>query len=355
MMRDYLGIAKEKFEKLKIKDDIIILAIETSCDETAVAVTSGRKVLSSVISSQIEIHKRFGGVVPEIASRNHTLAIDNMVKEALLKAAVSLKDVEVIAVTYGAGLLGALIVGVAYAKSLAYGLKIPLIGINHIKGHIFANFVEDEIPLPFISLIASGGHTAILKVASYNNIEILGETQDDAVGEAFDKVARVLGLDYPGGPKIQLLAEKGRDIIPMPRSYKGEAHFNFSFSGLKTSVINYIHKLQQKGEEIPKEDIACSFQEEATGVLVDNALRAIEQSGIKRLVVAGGVAANDCLRKKLIEQCSKENISLSIPQKAYCTDNAVMIAIACYFAIKDNIDLSNITLDADAGLSMVKS
>ncbi|MBO5304699.1 MAG: tRNA (adenosine(37)-N6)-threonylcarbamoyltransferase complex transferase subunit TsaD, partial [Clostridia bacterium] len=285
----YIDIAREKLNLVRDKEKFYILAIESSCDETAVSIIYGKEVLANEISSQIEIHKRFGGVVPEIASRNHILAIDNLVQSALDKAELKLEDIEVMAVTYGAGLQGALLVGVSYAKALAYALNLPLIAVDHVKGHVLANFlVHENLEFPFICLLASGGHTEILNVKSYNDMTVLGSTQDDAAGEAFDKVARVLELPYPGGPQIEKLAKEGQDTIPMPRPYKGEKHLNFSYSGIKTAVINYAHNAQQKGIEINKADLACSFQERAVGMLVENTLVALKQHKATRVVLAGG-------------------------------------------------------------------
>ena len=350
-MMNYYELSKEKLDTLRSRNDYLILAFESSCDETAVAVTRGREVLSSVISSQIEIHKRFGGVVPEIASRNHALAIDGITKEALEKAGVTLEDVDVIAVTYGAGLLGALLVGVSYAKSLAYTLKKPLIACNHIKGHISANYISTpELEPPFICLLASGGHTYILKVEAFDNMEILGETQDDAVGEAFDKVARVLGLPYPGGPQIDRLAKEGKAVYKLPRAFKGEKHLNFSYSGLKTAVINLVNNAKQRGEEINGADLACSFQTEATGVLIDNTIEASKRTGIKTICLAGGVGANSALRDGLTKAGQKAGCKVLLPPRSLCTDNAAMIGICAYEEIKCGIEPAQLDLDADPGL-----
>lgn len=351
-MSKYYNAMLEAGKALESREDYYILAIETSCDETAVAILQGKQILSSAIMSQIDIHKRFGGVVPEIASRNHTAAIDSIVECALSEAGISLSQIDAVAVTYGAGLLGALIVGVSYAKSLAYALGVPLYAINHIKGHIFAGFAYQNITLPAIALIVSGGHTAIAKVDSYTDIEILGSTRDDAVGEAFDKVARVLGLEYPGGPKICALAKEGKNNIKMPRSFKGEGHLDFSFSGIKTFVGNYVHNLVQKGLSVPRADIAHSFQEEVTGVLVQNTIKAIQNTGIKKVILAGGVGANDLLRSKLENACSHLGAELYMPEKKHCTDNAAMIGVACYHAIKQGLLPSDLTIDAVAELKI---
>lgn len=348
---DYFLNCVEKIEKLRCREDFVILAIESSCDETAVSVLRGREVLSNLISSQINIHKRFGGVVPEIASRNHVLAIDNLVNQALTEADIKLSDIEVVAVTYGAGLLGALLVGVAYAKALAYALNIPLMAIDHVKGHVFANFIEyKEMTLPFLCLLASGGHTEIIEVRGYRDMSILGSTVDDAAGEAFDKAARVLGLPYPGGPQIEACAKVGKDVIPMPRPFKGEKHFNFSYSGLKTAVINFVHNTQARNEEFNPADVACSFQNAAIGMLVDNAIGAAKKIGYKSIALAGGVGANGALREKLISEGAKHGIKVYLPAKKLCTDNAAMIGMAAYYAIKEGVKPSNLELDANPNL-----
>lgn len=296
----YEEIAAKKFKELQNKDDYLILAIESSCDETSAAVTRGRDVLSLVIASQIEIHKRFGGVVPEIASRNHVSAIRNTVDEALKQANVSLSDISAVAVTYGAGLLGALLVGVSYAKALAYAMNVPLIKVNHVRGHISANYIADKsLEPPYLCLLASGGHTAIVEVTGYDDVKVIGTTQDDAVGEAFDKVARVLGLPYPGGPEIEKLAKDGKPTIDFPKGFHNKNTLDFSYSGLKTSVINYMHTAAQKGEEVNKADVACSFQKSAVGVMTENVEKALLKTGLKTVVIAGGVASNKHLREEM--------------------------------------------------------
>ena len=348
---NYYERSCKKIEELRGRNDYLILSIESSCDETAVAVVRGREVLGSVISSQIEIHKRFGGVVPEIASRNHVLAIDNIVDEVLEKAGVTLKDIDVVAVTYGAGLLGALLVGVSYAKALAYALDVPLMAINHIKGHISANFISaPDLEPPFVCLLASGGHTYILEVKAFDDMVVLGETQDDAVGEAFDKVARVLGLPYPGGPQIERLAKEGEPTYKLPRAFKGEKHLNFSYSGLKTAVINLVSNTKARGEEIIPANLARSFQDEAVLVLVDNTMLALEQTGHKIVALAGGVGANTALREKLTEAGTKRGIKVLLPPRSLCTDNAAMIGVACYEEIKAGSLPADLTLDADPAL-----
>lgn len=343
----YYTRAKEKLNKLRERDDYYILSIESSCDETAVAITMGKNIISHVISSQIEIHKRFGGVVPEIASRNHVLAIDNLIIECLNLAKITLKDVSVIAVTYGAGLLGALLVGVSYAKALAYSLDIPIVGIDHIKGHICANFLtHKELNFPFLCLLVSGGHTEILQVNSYFDMKVLGQTVDDAAGEAFDKVARVLGLPYPGGPQIEKAAKDGANNITFPRPFKGEKHLNFSYSGVKTAVINYVSNNKAKGVNININDVACSFQSAAINMLIENVFIAAKKLGTNTIVIAGGVAANGYLRDIMQLEGQKRNIKIMLPPKDLCTDNAAMIGAGAFFAIKEGIEASSLALDA---------
>ncbi len=309
-----------------------VLGIESSCDETSAAVVlNGRTVLSNIISSQIEIHKRFGGVVPEIASRNHTLIIENVVKEALDVAKITLEDVEGIAVTYGAGLQGALLVGLTFAKGLSFATGKKFMGVNHIMGHIAANYISHkDLKPPFICLVVSGGHTAIVHIKSYTSHEVLGSTLDDAVGEAFDKVARCLNLPYPGGPNIDRLAADGKNNIIFPKMLKNDKGYNFSYSGLKTAVINYLHNLEQKDEKPVIQDVCASFQSAAVDVLVKKAILACKEKNIPKLACAGGVSANSYLRKKLRENCLEEEISLYLPEMVLCTDNAAMIAAEGY-------------------------
>lgn len=349
----YYEKAKSKLEELRNRSDFYILAYESSCDETACAVVKGREVLSSVISSQIEIHKRFGGVVPEIASRNHILAIDSITDEALLRANLSLQDIDAVAMTYGGGLLGALLVGLSYAKALAFGLEIPFFGINHIKGHIAANFISNPtISPPFIALITSGGHTSIYKVEGFldEQVTTLGQTRDDAIGESFDKVARVLGLDYPGGPEVEKLAKDGKPTYKFTRPFKGEDHFDFSFSGLKTAVINIVSNAKARGEEVIREDLACSFQQAAISYVVDNSIAAAIKSNINTILLAGGVGANLMLREQLLAEGKKHNIKVVLPEIKYCTDNAAMIGVAAYEEIKAGVEASNLDLDADPSI-----
>lgn len=340
-------------EQLKNKKEVIILGIESSCDETSIAIVkNGREVLSNVISSQIEIHTRFGGVVPEVASRNHIEAINNVLNEALEQAKLKITDVDAIAVTYGAGLIGALMVGVSFAKSLAFALNKPLIAVNHIKGHISANYIEhkDLIP-PFICLIVSGGHTAIVEVESYVKLNLIGTTQDDAIGEAFDKVARVIGLGYPGGPKIDAYAKQGKNNIKFAKDSLKNT-FNSSFSGLKTAVINYVHTLNQKGKELPIEDICCSFQTEAVDGLVEKSLRACRRFGYKKICLAGGVSANSYLREKMTQRGKQEGIEVYAPSLKLCTDNAGMIASLGYFNLINNVGISDVDLDAVSNIDI---
>lgn len=327
-----------------------ILAIESSCDETAAAVVEdGRRVLSDVVASQIEIHRRFGGVVPEIASRNHTLAIDGVVARALDEAKCTKDDIDAVAVTYGAGLLGALLVGVNYAKTLAYAWGKSLYAISHVKGHLAANYIGSDLEPPYLCLLASGGHTALIEVADYERTVLIGSSRDDAAGEAFDKVARVLGLPYPGGPEIQKLAAEGKPVFRMPLpTFKDEGRISFSYSGLKTFVINLVHNLEQRGEEIPRADIACSFQECAVEQLVSAAVLAAERTGMKKVAVAGGVSANSRLRERFEQEGAKRGWQVYYPSLRYCTDNAAMIGAAAYFAVKSGATPASLDLDAKA-------
>ncbi len=314
--------------------DILILGIESSCDETAAAVVkNGREVLSNIINSQIDIHKRYGGVVPEIASRCHIEAVNSVIDEALSEAGVAFDDIDAIAVTYGPGLVGALLVGVSAAKALSYALKKPLVNVHHIKGHICSNYVaHPKLEPPFVCLVASGGHSHIVYAKDYLEYEIMGMTRDDAAGEAFDKIARVLGLGYPGGPKIDALAKEGNPhAVEFPRVKMAQDSLDFSFSGVKTAVINHIHKLEQKGEEYNKADIAASFQNAVTDVLVSHTLEAAERKGLKTVVLAGGVASNSALRDKMTTEAGEKGIDILYPPPVLCTDNAVMIASAGYF------------------------
>ena len=337
-----------EFNNLKNKQDLLILAIESSCDETAVSVVkNGREVLSNVIASQIDIHRRFGGVVPEIASRNHLLAISNLYEEALRQANISAEQLDAIAVTYGAGLMGALLVGVNFAKGLSYALKKPLIAVNHVHGHIASNYISHpDLQPPFLCLMVSGGHTAILKVSDYTKFKMLGSTVDDAVGEAFDKVARVLSLPYPGGPEIDKLAKKGANNIKFTVSNSLKSTLNFSFSGIKTAVINYVHNKTQKGEKFSPADVARSFQESVTDELVGKVARAMELSKMSKVVVAGGVGANSMLQEKLKAAAEKIGGKAYFPELKYCTDNAAMIGSIAYYYIKKGTGRANLNLTA---------
>jgi N6-L-threonylcarbamoyladenine synthase len=314
---------------------MLTLAIETSCDETSCAVIKdGREVLSNIISSQIDIHKRFGGVVPEIASRKHIESIDNILQEALDTAGVTFKDIDLVAVTQGPGLVGTLLVGLSTAKALAYGLDIPIVGVNHIVGHVCANFIEHkDLEPPFTCLIVSGGHTYLVQAKDYTDYEMIGRTRDDAAGEAFDKVARTIGLPYPGGPHIDRLAKVGnKESVNFPRVIIDEDTYDFSFSGLKTAVLNHVNQLKQKDLEIVVEDIAASFQAAVLDVLVDKSFRLARERRSDKLVIAGGVAANEGLRTMMEERGNKEGIKIYYPSKILCTDNAAMIGSAGYFS-----------------------
>lgn len=310
-----------------MKTQPIILGIESSCDETAAAVIRGRVLLSDEIMSSAAIQAQYGGVVPEIASREHAIAVDEVVSRALESANVKKEELDAVAVTYGAGLLGALLVGLSFAKGLAYGLNIPLIGVNHIRGHLAAAYLEDEtLAPPYITLLASGGHTAIVYTKSETEFEVLGGTLDDAAGEAFDKVARVLQLPYPGGPHIEKLATSGKNVVPMPKMLKGLGGYDFSYSGLKTAVINYVHTKEQKGEEYSKADVAASFQSAALDILVKKAVEGAKAKNVTTVTAGGGVVANGYLREKLTAACKEAGFKLVLPTKKHCTDNAAMIA-----------------------------
>ncbi|MBE6048378.1 MAG: tRNA (adenosine(37)-N6)-threonylcarbamoyltransferase complex transferase subunit TsaD [Clostridium sp.] len=320
-------------------EDKLILAIESSCDETSAAVVkNGREVLSNIIATQIDTHKKFGGVVPEVASRMHIESVDAVVKEALKKAEVTLDDIDAIGVTYGPGLVGALLVGLQYAKGLAYASKKPLIGVNHIEGHICANYIQHkDLKPPFVSLVVSGGHTFIVHVKDYGEFEVLGQTRDDAAGEAYDKVARAIGLGYPGGPKIDKLAKEGNPLaLKFPRANFHEETLDFSFSGLKSAVLNYINKAKMKQEEINKADVAASFQHAVVGVLKDNVFVTCKKKNLNKIAIAGGVASNSALRKALIEEGNRKGIEILFPEPVLCTDNAAMIGSAAYFELLKN-------------------
>ena len=321
-------------KKSRIDQDVWILAIESSCDETAAAVVkNGREVLSNVISSQIALHTLYGGVVPEIASRKHIEKINQVIEEALKEADMSLEDMTAVAVTYGPGLVGALLVGVAEAKAIAYGAGKPLVGVHHIEGHVSANFIEHpDLEPPFVCLIVSGGHTHLVIVEDYGEFEIIGRTMDDAAGEAFDKVARAVGLGYPGGPKVDKAAREGNPhAMEFPRAKVGGSAYDFSFSGMKSAVLNYINQAQMKGETISVPDLCASFQNAVVDVLVSRAVAAAKEYGYDKLAIAGGVASNSALRQGMKEACDKEGLKLYYPSPIYCTDNAAMIGAAAYY------------------------
>ena len=314
--------------------DINILAIESSCDETAAAVVhNGREVLSNVISSQIDLHKLYGGVVPEIASRKHIEKINQVIQEALNEAGVTLDDIDVIGVTYGPGLVGALLVGVAEAKAIAFARNLPLVGVHHIEGHISANYIEHpDLEPPFLCLVASGGHTHLVHVKDYGVYEILGKTRDDAAGEAYDKVARAIGLGYPGGPKIDRISREGNaNAIEFPKAHIEDAPYDFSFSGLKSSVLNYINGCKMKGVSFEPADVAASFQKAVVDVLVEKAVHAVLERGIYRFAIAGGVASNSALRAAMMKMCEERDIKFYSPSPVLCTDNAAMIGTAAYY------------------------
>lgn len=315
-------------------EDVLILAIESSCDETAASVVkNGREVLSNVISSQIALHTLYGGVVPEIASRKHIEKINQVIESALAEADVTLEEITAIAVTYGPGLVGALLVGVAEAKALAYAAKKPLVGVHHIEGHVSANFIENpDLEPPFVCLIVSGGHTHLVIVKDYGEFEIIGHTRDDAAGEAFDKVARAVGLGYPGGSKVDKAAREGNPhAIEFPRAKVGDNPYDFSFSGLKSAVLNYINHAKMTGEEICVPDLAASFQNAVVESLVSRAIMAAKEYGYDKLAIAGGVASNSALREGMKAACEKEGIRFYHPSPIYCTDNAAMIGAAAYY------------------------
>ena len=322
------------------KKEITILAIESSCDETAAAVVrNGRTVLSNIISSQIDLHKLYGGVVPEIASRKHIEKINQVIEEALCEADCSLDDIDAIGVTYGPGLVGALLVGVAEAKAIAYARNLPLIGVHHIEGHISANYIENkELEPPFLCLVVSGGHTHLVCVEGYGKYRILSKTKDDAAGEAFDKVARAIDLGYPGGPKIDKLAKEGNpDAIDFPRAHVGDSVYDFSFSGVKSAVLNYINGCKMKQAEYNRADIAASFQKAVTDVLVDHAMAGVENYGLKKLAIAGGVASNSALRAAMRKACEERGIEFYYPSPILCTDNAAMIGAAAFYDYQNGI------------------
>lgn len=315
-----------------MSNQTLILAVESSCDETSVSIIKqGTEILSNIVLSQIESHKRFGGVVPEVASRHHVEGITTTIDQALYEANVSMEDIDAVAVTQGPGLIGALLVGINAAKALAFAYNKPLIPVHHIAGHIYANHLEQPLQFPLIALIVSGGHTELVYMKDHLNFEVIGETRDDAVGEAYDKVARTIGLGYPGGPQVDRLAAKGQDSYNFPRVWLEANSYDFSFSGLKSAVINKLHNLRQKGAEIKPEDVATSFQNSVVEVLVGKALSACEAYDVKQLIIAGGVASNKGLRAALDKSCKQHEINLRIPSPKLCTDNAAMIGAAAHY------------------------
>lgn len=337
-----------------MEKDIITLAIETSCDETSCAVLKdGREVISNIISSQIEIHRKFGGVVPEVASRKHIENIDVIIQQALDEANITFNDVDLVGVTRGPGLVGALLVGISSAKAIAYALNKPIIGVNHIEGHICANYIaHKDLEPPFTCLVVSGGHTYLLHASDYTEYELIGRTRDDAAGEAFDKVARALGLPYPGGPVIDKLSKEGNpDAIHFPRVYLDNNSYDFSFSGLKTAVLNYLNQAKQKGEEIIVKDVAASFQQAVIEVLVDKSIRLAKEKGSDKIVIAGGVAANQGLRALMEERGREENIEILYPSRVLCTDNAAMIGSAAYFNFRKG-EISDLDLNVVPNLEL---
>ncbi|MGN0322004.1 MAG: tRNA (adenosine(37)-N6)-threonylcarbamoyltransferase complex transferase subunit TsaD [Oliverpabstia sp.] len=329
------------------KKDVLILAIESSCDETAASVVkNGRTILSNVISSQIELHKLYGGVVPEIASRKHIEKINQVIEEALDQAGVTLDDLDAIGVTYGPGLVGALLVGVAEAKAISYAKKLPLVGVHHIEGHVSANYIEHpDLEPPFMCLIVSGGHTHLVIVKGYGEFEILGRTRDDAAGEAFDKVARAIGLGYPGGPKIDKLSKEGNaDAIVFPKAKLENGPYDFSFSGVKSAVLNHINRCKMQGESICEADIAASFQKAVVDTLTEKAVKAAKEYKMDKLAIAGGVASNGSLRRAMQEACERQGIQFYYPSPIFCTDNAAMIGVAAYYeyqkGVRHGLDLN---------------
>lgn len=337
--------------------DTLILAIETSCDETSVSIIkNGREVLSNIVLSQIASHERFGGVVPEVASRHHVEGITTTIEEALTTANITMEEITAVAVTEGPGLIGALLIGINAAKALAFAYDKPIIPVHHIAGHIYANHIEQPLTFPLMALIVSGGHTELVYMKEHLNFEVIGETRDDAVGEAYDKVARTIGLSYPGGPKVDQLAAEGQDTYQFPRVWLEQGSYDFSFSGLKSAVINQLHNQRQKGQEINAADVATSFQNSVVEVLTYKAIHACKEYGVDRLIVAGGVASNKGLRQSLKTQCEEQGISLTIPSPKLCTDNAAMIGVAGHYLYqadktadldlngKNNIDIEAYTL-----------
>lgn len=335
-------------------EDVYILAIESSCDETSAAVVkNGRQVLSNVISSQIDIHKIFGGVVPEIASRKHIDAIDTVIDEAVKKSGIALDDITAVAATYGPGLVGAVLVGLSAAKAMAFALNKPFLGIHHIEGHIAANYIENpQWEPPFVCLIVSGGHTHLVKITDYNKFEIFGRTRDDAAGEAYDKVARAIGLTYPGGPQIDRLAKQGNPrAMDFPRIMLENDSYDFSFSGLKSGVLNYINKCKMTGTEFENADLAASFQQAVVDVLVSKTIKLCKSTGLKKIAMAGGVSANSFLRSEMKKACDENGFELNVPKPVLCTDNAAMIGCAAYYEYINGVR-SDLCLNAYPSLKL---
>lgn len=320
---------------MKVKKDMYILGIESSCDETSASIVkNGMEEIATVISSQIDIHKDYGGVVPEIASRHHVKNITIVLEECLEKAKMTMEEVDAIAITYGPGLIGSLLIGLEAAKTLAFLYKKPLIPVHHIAGHIYANSLVRPFKFPLLALVVSGGHTELIEMTGHYKFQKLGGTLDDAIGECYDKVARVIGLEYPGGPKLDKLAKLGKNTYKLPTPLNDDS-YNFSFSGLKSAVINLAHNEEQRGNELNKEDLAASFQNVAVGSVINKTKKAIQDKNIKYLIVAGGVAANQILRQEIEKLGEEMNVEVSIPPMKYCTDNATMIAAAGYYAYLD--------------------
>ncbi len=354
MQNNYIDKQKENLDRVKAKKNILVLGIETSCDETAASVVlNGREILSNVVFSQIPLHTIYGGVVPEIASRAHTEKIDIVVSEAIRQSGRSLSDIDAIAVTRGPGLVGALLVGVSYAKALAFASGKPLIGVNHIEGHICANYLSfKELNPPCMCIVVSGGHSHIIEADKNDNYNLIGCTQDDAAGEAFDKAARVLGLGYPGGPKLDKASQEGEDsFLKLPHP-KTQGRYDFSFSGLKTAFINALHNMQQKGIAYTVEDCAASFQKAVVELLIEKTMLAVKEKNADTLLIAGGVSANSLLRRRFKEECAKTNTALYMPELFLCGDNAAMIASAGYRRLLKG-DLSRLSLNAEPSLRLV--
>ncbi len=350
----YIQRAEETLAQLKRQEHVRILALETSCDETAAAIIEdGRTIISNVVFSQIDLHALYGGVVPEIASRAHVEACDRVIDQAVKEAGMTLHQVDALAVTYGPGLVGALLTGVNCMKGLSYALQKPLIPVNHIEGHVSANYLtHPDLQPPFVCLVVSGGHSHLVQVTDYGEYRLLGQTMDDAAGEAFDKAARVLGLPYPGGPRIDALAEEGDPhYLPLPHPHP-DGRYDYSFSGLKTAFLNAAHKLEQKGEPLPKADMAASFRYAVVSALVEKAVLAARETGARCLAMAGGVSANRLLRRMMQEACDREGIPLYMPRISLCTDNAAMIGSAAYYRLLKG-QAAALNLNAQPSLRLV--